>query len=220
MRSSWLAIALLAGCGGAPSAPPAAPAPSLVLAPGTTWIYVNEQGKELRTVVEGPAVVDGAPCMKLRGCSVGVSESRWESQDVAYWSLRDGLLQLHGTGEDDWQLSARMPMPLYRKDARRGMSWAGRFAAKDERTGQEDAAGCRVVPGSREEISTPAGIFNAWHVVEEWTYRGKVMVRTENWWSEEVGLVRQWYRLYRDDVAIRTLRIELKAFMAVKRGER
>ena len=224
MKPRLLRLALIvavAGC--APAAPTPPPAvKEIPLLPGTTWIYIDETGREMSTRVEGPALLDGIPCVKLRGCSVGVSESRWESQDVAYWSTRDGLLLLHGTGESDWQLTARTAVPLFQPTVARGSSWQGRFASpKDPRTGLEEAAGCTFISGGREEIATAAGVFDTCHVVEEWKYRGQVKVRIESWYAEEVGLVRQWYRTYNaQDQPIRTLRIELKAFLAVQKGSR
>lgn len=181
-----------------------------MLTAGTTWVYWDDRGREVATRVMGFASIADAPCVEIRGCAAGVSEWRAEGADVSYWSMEQDRLMLHAVGEGDRRLVARTPVALYRPDATRGMSWGGTFFSRDAKTGLEETVGLKVIAGGRQRVTVPAGEFDAFHVVEEWSVKGRTAVHIENWWTQKDGVVKQVYRRYERERVVQTYAIELK----------
>lgn len=224
------AFLVVAGCASGPAPKPdegPAPEPAdgtgggtgVPLSVGTTWVYVDDHGREMKTRIQGAMAVNGRPCVEVRGCAAGISEDRFDDNGVAYWSFGEDRLWLHGVGESSWKLDAREPAPMYQPGAERGWAWHGRFFQRDEAEGREWALGVKFICGGLKRVETPSGTYDAHYVVEEWSEKGEVGVRIETWYAKGMGIVRQIYRRYLHGVPDRTLMLNLKYLLTVK-GEK
>jgi hypothetical protein len=121
-------------------------------------------------------------------------------------AVRNGLPALILVGERDGMLVARDPQPLVRHDLVRGASWSGRYAWR------EDAYRVDIAVGGPREVTTPAGRVRAQHMTETWIHNGAPVVRIQNWWADDVGIVKCVYEIL-VDTEQRTLELVLTDFV-------
>jgi len=191
-----LPVAVLAACAGVgPGGTSGPPIPAPTLHVGDRWVYHAEDGFRVKTVWEETheIVAMGADGITVRVTQKGATV---DSTRTEKWSAPGIVLQ--GAVYDDETRRFDPPLIRFQYPLTPGERWNQRTRDLDQPPGPYGPITRTVTVGGFEQVTTPAGTFNAlrmrviMQLDDETFWRFPTQANYEWWYAPEVGaLVRQ-----------------------------